>query len=88
LRVRKERPALSLGSYRSYAVDGDLLVYYRELDDSKLLIALNLTDQPQALAFESGASGKILVSTGADRDGEAITDSLALRGDEGLVIEL
>jgi alpha-glucosidase len=88
LRVRKERPALSLGSYRSYAVDGDLLVYYREFDDSKLLIALNLTDQPQALAFEQGASGKVLVSTGADRDGEAISDSLALRGDEGLIIEL
>ncbi|NOJ38440.1 alpha-amylase family glycosyl hydrolase [Bradyrhizobium australiense] len=88
LRVRKETPALSLGSYRSYALDGDLLVYYRELDNSKLLIALNLTDQPQVLTFEPGASGKVLVSTGADRDGEATTDSLALRGDEGLVIEL
>jgi alpha-glucosidase len=88
LRLRKEVPALSIGSYRPRFVDEDLLVYFRELDDTTLLIALNLTSQAQVLSFEQGAVGKVMVSTGADRDGERVADSIALRGDEGLVIEL
>jgi alpha-glucosidase len=88
LGLRKKLPALSIGSYRPRLVDKDLLVYFRELDDTKLLIALNLTSQAQVLSFGQGAVGKVLVSTGADRDGESVADSIALRGDEGLVIEL
>jgi alpha-glucosidase len=88
LRLRKKMPALSVGTYRPRAVDDDLLVYFREFNDTTLLIALNLTDQPQALGFEQGTLGKVLVSTAADRDGEKVTDSISLRGDEGLVIEL
>jgi alpha-glucosidase len=87
LRLRKKLPALSVGSYRPRAVDDDLLVYFREFGDTKLLIALNLTGQAQAFGFEQGTLGKILVSTAADRDGEKVTDSIVLRGDEGLVIE-
>jgi alpha-glucosidase len=40
------------------------------------------------LTFDQGASGKILVSTRGDRDGETVVDSIALRDDEGLIIEL
>jgi len=52
LRLRKEVPALSIGSYRPRFVDEDLLVYFRELDDTTLLVALNLTSQAQSLSFE------------------------------------
>jgi alpha-glucosidase len=88
LRLRKEIPALSVGHYRPRVVDEDLLVYFREFDDTTLLVVLNLTSQAQLLAFEQGRRGKILASTGLDRDGEDVTDSIALRGDEGLVIRL
>jgi alpha-glucosidase len=88
LRLRKEVPALSIGSYRPRFVDEDLLVYFRELDGTTLLVALNLTSQAQILSFEPAIRGKVLVSTGADRDGERVADSITLRGDEGLVIEL
>jgi hypothetical protein len=64
------------------------LVYFREFEDTRLLIVLNLTNQTHLLTFEEGNRGKILASTGADRDGEDVTDSIALRGDEGLVIRL
>jgi alpha-glucosidase len=70
LRLRKTMPALSVGSYRPRAVDDDLLVYFREFDDTTLVVALNLTSQPQVFSFEQGTLGKVLVSTGADRDGE------------------
>ncbi|WP_410708026.1 alpha-amylase family glycosyl hydrolase [Bradyrhizobium sp. BWA-3-5] len=88
LRLRKEMPALSIGSYRPRFVDEDLLVYFRELGDTKLLIVLNLTSEPQVLGFEQGTPAAVLVSTGADRDGERVANSILLRGDEGLIIEL
>jgi alpha-glucosidase len=88
LSLRREMPALSIGLYRPELVDEDLLVYFREFEDTRLLIVLNLTSQAQLLTFEQGNRGKILASTGADRDGEDVTDSIALRGDEGLVIRL
>jgi alpha-glucosidase len=88
LSLRKKIPALSIGSYKPRFVDEDLLVYLRELGDTTLLIVLNLTSRPQVLSFEAGTFGKVLLSTEADREGEELADIIALRGDEGLVIEL
>ena len=88
LLVRRKLPSLSIGSYRPCFVDEDLLAYFREFEDTTLLIVLNLTSQAQVLTFKHFARGKVLMSTVADRDGEEVADSIALRGDEGLVIEL
>jgi alpha-glucosidase len=63
LRLRRDMPALSIGHYRPEIVDEDLLVYFREFEDTTLLIVLNLTSQAQLLAFEQGHRGKILAST-------------------------
>ncbi|NOJ45309.1 alpha-amylase family glycosyl hydrolase [Bradyrhizobium archetypum] len=88
LHLRKQTPALSVGSYRPYVVDEDLLAYYREFNDSRLLVVLNLTDRPQALKLEEDAHARILVSTEAKRDGDLIPGTVTLTGDEGLVIDL
>ncbi|WP_065752752.1 alpha-amylase family glycosyl hydrolase [Bradyrhizobium paxllaeri] len=88
LRLRKKMPALSAGAYQPYAADEDLLAYYREFNENRLLIVLNLTDRTQALKLEDGARARILISTRADRDGERIPDAVTLVGDEGLVIDL
>ena len=69
-------------------MDEDLLAYYRELNDKRLLIVLNLTDRPQALRLEEGAHARILVSTRAERDGERVPGTATIVGDEGLVIDL
>src|SRR4051812_48656965 len=47
LSLRKKMPALSIGLYRPELVDEDLLVYFREFEDTRLLIVLNLTTQAQ-----------------------------------------
>jgi alpha-glucosidase len=88
LRLRKETPALSVGSYGSYALDDNLLVYCREFDDTRLLVALNLTDRPQSLIVEDGAEGKIVLSTASERDGERVPGTVRLAGDEGTIIAL
>jgi hypothetical protein len=46
-----------------------------------------MTDLARIFSFEPAIRGKVLMSTGADRDGEGVTD-ITLRGDERLIIEL
>jgi alpha-glucosidase len=87
IRLRKQHPALATGSYRPMAAEGDLLLYRREGEGDVVTVALNLGDDPVALATEgSGLEGDILLSTELDRQGERIHGTLDLRGNEGVVI--
>ncbi len=86
VRLRRERPVLVTGAYRAIAPTGDLLLFWREGDGERLLVALNLGDQP--IAGEVAAlRGRVLLSAGLDRDGERIDGRFDLRANEGLVIE-
>ena len=54
-----------------------------------VIVALNLGDQPAAAILHGVQStGRVVVSTLADRDGEAVKDEIDLRPHEGLLIEL
>jgi alpha-glucosidase len=87
--ARRQRPALSAGSYRRILVERDLLLYMRQAGSERILIALNLGSEPiSTLLPPDLASGRVLVSSFADLDGAALTERVELRGDEGLVIEL
>ena len=87
IRLRKQHPALVGGTYRRVAADGDLLLYRREGESESVTIALNLGDNPVALATQGrGLDGEILLSTQLDRQGERIHGTLDLRGNEGVVI--
>jgi alpha-glucosidase len=94
LRLRRAEPALSLGSYRTLSVEGDVLVYARAGRDGRaFVVALNLTPEPRTVAFADGelpSGGRVVLSTRMDRGGEAVGagGGLALRGDEGVVLEL
>jgi alpha-glucosidase len=94
LDLRRREPALSLGSYRTLSVEGDVLVYARSGggDGARtFVVALNLTPEPRAVAFADGElpGGRIVLSTHMDRGGEPVGDAgLALRGDEGVVVEV
>jgi len=86
--ARRATPALTLGSYRWLLARGDLLLYIREHNAERILVALNLGDEPAAMRFPEPLHGRVLVSALSDRDGEAITGGIDLRGNEGLVIAL
>jgi alpha-glucosidase len=87
VRLRRERQVLVVGAYRPLAADGDLLLFCREHAGERLVVALNLGDQP--VAAEPGAlRGRILLSTECDRDGEPVEDRIDLRANEGVVVEL
>jgi alpha-glucosidase len=67
---------------------GDLLVFRRESERERLLIALNLGSSPEAADFTDGLAGVVLLSSHLDRDDERIRGRIDLRPDEGVVIEL
>ncbi len=67
-----------------------MLLYERELDGERILVALNLTDtaaevESGGLAVSGGAG--VLMSTFCDRTGERVRDAIALRPNEGLMIQ-
>ena len=89
LQLRRNHPALSIGDYRPMAATGDLLLYTREAEDGRFLVALNLGAEPLAVSLRPGeASGQVVISTRGDRTGEGVKDTIALRDNEGLVIAL
>jgi alpha-glucosidase len=89
IKLRKETPALVSGAYVPLAAEGELLLYKRQDDEGSLLIALNLGNEPLSVRSDSiGLSGEILLSTAMDREGEAIGETLELRGNEGVIVAL
>ena len=67
--------------------DGDLLAYMRAAGGQRFLIALNLGSQEQTLDL-SALRGRVVLSTHLDREGEPADGALALRADEGVIVEL
>ena len=85
--LRRSQLVLSLGAFRPVAASGDLLLFFRELRDDRVLIALNMGFEPIAVSFaEERFFGCVLLSSFADRDGEEVRGSIDLRGNEGLII--
>ena len=85
--LRRARPELALGTYKPVSASGDVLVFEREDHGQRSLVALNFGREPAD--FDAAAwRGQILLSTFMDRQGEAVNGRMALRGSEGLVVEL
>ena len=85
--LRKQTPALVSGAYVPLAAEGELLLYRRQDDEQSILIALNLGGEPVSVLSDSiGLSGEILLSTQMDRNGEAVGETLDLRGNEGVIL--
>ena len=86
--ARRAQPALSVGSYHPIAAEGDLILYTREYGKNRILVSLNVGADPASVRLSQRVKGRVLVSSLADRDGEAVDGEIELRPDEGLVIAL
>jgi alpha-glucosidase len=85
--LRRSHPALTAGTYQPIAAQGDLLLYRREHDDERVVVALNMGSEALNLRLENLLRhGQILLSSHADRDGERIDGELDLRGNEGVIV--
>ena len=89
LSLRRSEPALAIGSYTPVSAARDLLAYTREAEGRRFLILLNLGRKPDDFVPEDlDLHGRVALSTHPDRDGESVSGPIALRGDEGVVVEL
>jgi alpha-glucosidase len=85
--LRREMPALSVGTYEPIIASGDVLAYVRAYAGQRLLVMLNLGSQPQQLELSSAPlQGWIALSTHLDRAGERVGGAISLRADEGAII--
>jgi alpha-glucosidase len=87
--LRRGEPALEVGRFEAVEAAGDVLAYIRRgrADESAFLVALNLGPRPHALRCPVPA-GTIALSTGLDREGEAVSGEVRLGANEGLVIRI
>jgi alpha-glucosidase len=85
--LRRETPALAVGSYTPIRAQGDLLAYLRTYAEQRCLVVLNLGSQPQHLEpYHTELSGQIVLSTHLDRDGETVHGAIDLRSDEAVIV--
>ncbi len=82
LRLRRSRPELQVGDYRSLDTAEGVFAYERWGEDGRVLVALNFSDEERVVA---SGSGEVLLSTALDRSGP-INERLILRPHEGVVL--
>jgi alpha-glucosidase len=87
LDVRRSRPALTRGSYRSVEQEHSAcFAYLRQYHDQHYLVILNFSAQDQVVTLTG--QGHIILSTYMDREGSLDLSELHLRGNEGLLMEV
>lgn len=89
LQLRRATPALSLGGYTSIeSMSPDCLVYQRQYEQQRCLIALNFSGSEQRISLPGTDGGRILLSTYLDRNEAVEPGDVRLRPHEGVMIEL
>jgi glycosidase len=85
LALRRARPSLSRGAYRTHAVSDHILAFERQYAGERLLVVLNLSNASQG--FEAPA-GERLLSTHPQRALRSPEPSNVLLANEGLIVQL
>jgi alpha-glucosidase len=86
---RRNSPALVGGSYRPLdAGCDDCFAYLRVAGNERRLIVLNFADSQRRVSVPGEGTGRVVISTHMDREGEESLSALVLRATEGVVVEL
>jgi alpha-glucosidase len=88
--LRQSQPSLMWGDYKPVYADQQALAYIRQAPSGKaFLIVLNLSHRPCYLKIQHlPINGKVVLSTAAELEGTAVTETIQLGGDEGIIAEL
>jgi alpha-glucosidase len=84
--MRRREPALVGGEYVPMRCRNDILSFRRKLDQTEILVGLNVSAEPRKLVWERG--GTLLLTTEMDRWSEVISGPTQLRPHEGIIIKL
>jgi alpha-glucosidase len=89
LALRRDEPALSIGSYVPLGVAGDVLAYERRAGSDAYLVVLNLGAKPGI--HPPGVSereGTVVLSTNLGREGQPFEGNRPVAPAEGLIVRL
>ncbi len=88
--LRQSQPSLMWGDYKPVYADQQALAYIRQASSGKaFLIVLNLSHRPCYLKIQHlPISGTVVLSTASELEGTAVTETIQLGGDEGIIAEL
>jgi alpha-glucosidase len=86
LRFRKQTPALHSGDYIPMRSRDDLFVYQRHAGGERFTVVLNLTHEARRIRLDG--QGTIVMSTYLDQRDSSPLDSVILRPDEGVIVEM
>jgi alpha-glucosidase len=87
--LRRQYPALQVGTYHLVAASGDILAFMRAAGEEKILVALNLGPERAAVDLPAdNADGRLMLSSFCDRAGEPVRGRIDLRGNEGAIVAL
>ena len=90
IQLRKAEESLSLGEYIPVFADNQMIAYVRYMEGcDAFLVLLNFTHRPCYLKqSNSNFSGTVILSASGDQEGNHVTDTITLDGDEALIIRL
>ncbi len=88
--LRRELPALTVGSYRPLDTgDGSVQAYLREHGEQRVLVVLNFAAERRVLDLSgAGDEGEMLCSTYLDQIGHLDLGEIGVRPDEGIMVSL
>ncbi|HVO42319.1 MAG TPA: DUF3459 domain-containing protein, partial [Aggregatilineales bacterium] len=89
LALRRSRAPLNRGKYETIdAAPDPCFVFMRQYQEDRMLVALNFSREEQPLNFAYYVSGRLLLSTYLDHEGEIDMVTFRLRPNEGCIFQL
>jgi alpha-glucosidase len=85
IELQRNNLVLTHGAIEAADVEGKILRYERRQGNDRLALALNLGHEQTRV---SHSSGRVLLSTYLDRPGEDVDESVSLRADEGIIVQV
>ena len=87
--LRRAEPALAIGEIALLPTDRNLIAYLRKAGERRLLIVLNLGDEPDIFRFaELRSTAQLILSTANERRDNRFNGNFELDGNEGVITEL
>jgi alpha-glucosidase len=84
--LRGRELCLQHGTYQPRRAQNDVFSYSRKLDETEILIALNLTNEPRR--WEWQGRGTRLISSHLDCEQQNVLGPILLRANEGLIVKV
>jgi alpha-glucosidase len=90
IQLRQSESSLNTGHYKPIYSDHQMISYIREAEGhTTFLVVLNLSHRPCYFAPATiHFKGAILIDTFPEQEGQSVTDTIDLSGDEALIVRL